>query len=298
MYKHLSRLAATALITTLGGWVGAIPTAQAWDVTYSFSGNGRIDTFTGNGGDITPGEDESISGTVTFRILRVTPPAGAYTDGETFANSWDNDWVLTEFRGLTSKTSLELDPAPFDSPSDDLFYNYEVNHLWDPEISKYSNQAGLKQYRKVDGMIVRYREAFLNRMMYSDPPWFAGLGFDPASSPQYNLLYRGDYWIDYTSGADWHGTNGRFDISAWVLVAVDLAPLVSKLATARGGKGLSVLISLVQAYYDAGDTTGACHTLTAFSRQARGLSHNQDFADMVEDANLDAELIGKILGCD
>jgi hypothetical protein len=312
MDKRVRKVTATAALGMMTGLLVSIPAAQAWDVTYDFKATGNIYHFE-NDGCSQPelGSSEEVTGSVTFKVLSVQPPASAYTDGQTYASCENCDWVVTEFTGETSEGSL--DPAPFDesAPSADLYYIYEVNNLYD---SNYSNQSGLKQYRKVDEDRVLYRDAFMHRFMYGESSWFSGLGFDPGRSPQYNYLYRGDYYIDYgqevcPEGSDRvgyypaYGTNGLFVIDAtaadaWVLSSIDLMPLADKLAATQGGKGLSVLVSSVQAYYDAGDVTSACQMLVAFSHQAQGLAHNRNFAEMVESATLDAELIGKILECD
>lgn len=310
MYKRLPRLVATALIATLGGWIAAMPAAQAWDVSYDFTASGEFARYRGCDEPEMLGQEE-IAGSVTFKVLTVAPPANAEDYG-THVQSWSKDWVLAEFSGETSQGPLG--PLPFDStsPAEGLRYLYGVAR--EPDTAAGHSQAALKQYLKVDydQNHVYYRDTFLNRFSYEEP-WFSGLNFDPGRSPEYNYLYRGDYYIDYSSypcpegsyAEGYHpawGTNGLFafwadEPDAWVVASLDLAPLADKLAALPGGRGLSVLISTVQAQYDAGDMAGACQMLTAFSSQARGLAHNQNFAEMAGDALLDAELIGKILEC-
>jgi len=238
---------------------------------------------------------------VSFKVLTVAPPANA-EDYETYVQSWAADWVLAEFSGTTPQGSL--DPMPFDSdsPSEGLRYLYAVAR--EPFTAAGHSQAALKQYLKVDydQNRVYYRETFLNRFSYGSP-WFSGLDFDPGRSPEYNYLYRGDYYLDYsyTCTEGWptpvYGTNALFVIDTWALDSIDLAPLADKLAATREGKGLAVLIRKVQAHYEAGDLTSACQMLTTFTRQAQGLEHNPNFAATAADAILDAQVIGKILDC-
>jgi hypothetical protein len=269
-------------------------------VSYNFTASGQVGRYTGCGGPEML-DPEEISGSATFKVLRVAPPDDAISDA-TYAASWEGGWVLVEFSGDT--TEGPLDPMPFDSapPYEGLEYLYAVTRQ--PSTAAGHSQAALKHYLKVDDDLNRvyYRETFLNRFSYGSP-WFSGLDFDPGRSPEYNFLYRGDWYFDYSHSCaegfptPTYGTNALFVIDTWDLAAIDLAPLADELAAVPGGKGLSVLIGSVQAYYDAGDTFSACSMLDAFLRQARGLARSAHLAEMAGGAIQDAELVRKILEC-
>ena len=239
------------------------------------------------------GAPEDISGAVTFKVMRVAPPADAYTDGATIAAYNGDGWIETEWQGYTSAGDIE--PVPL--PTGILVHSVAVHHGYDPDTSDYSSQDTVKYYYDTSGTVAfGTRFAGISRQTYGVDAWFNGLNFDPGRSPQYNFFWVADYTIDFAG--NYTGFSGGFLIDSWTLASLNLLPLAEKLAGVPQGSGLAMLIRSVQAYYDAGNTTGACRTLKAFTRQAYGLSNNQDFSEMANSAILDAEVIAKALGCD
>lgn len=294
MYKRTPTLTVTAVLAAVTGLTAMTPAAQAWEVKYNFTASGRINTFTGTADQWTEGEpEEVVGGAVTFKVLRVAPPADAYTDGTTIAAYNGDGWIETEWQGSTSAGDIE--PVPL--PTGVLVHSVGVHNGYDPGTSDYSSQDTVKYYYDTSGTVnFGTRYAGISRQTYGEAAWFAGLNFDPRQSPQYNFLWVADYAIDFSNNHT--GFSGGFLIDSWTLASLDLQPLADKLASVPQGRGLAVLISSVQAYYDAGDTTSACRMLTAFTRQAQGLSTNKNFSDMADGAILDADVIGTILECD
>jgi hypothetical protein len=286
-----SRSAWSGLLLALLGGTAAAPVVNAWDVTYDFTASGRNYTFTGNGAEWIEGDQETISGAVTFKVLRVAPPAGAITDHSTYAISNSGDWVEVEFTGETSAGPI----APSPNPGDLLRYDLQVANRYDPGASDYSAQAATKNYFDVSGSVdYGERSAGVNRFMYGGAPWFSGLNFDPRVSPQYNYLYANNY---SRIGDDYTGRAGSFAIDSWRLASIDLRSLAESLAAVGPGRSLASKIRQAQAYYDADDLQSACLMLADFANQVRA-QRGKSLTDQIADKlTADATAIITIVGC-
>jgi hypothetical protein len=278
---------------TLLGCTAAAPVVNAWDVTYDFTAWGWNSTFTGNGADAIDGPQETISGTVTFKVLRVAPPAGAITDGSTYAISNNDDWVEVEFSGETSAGPI----APSPNAGDLLRYDIHVtNRYTNPGNVDYSAQATWKNYFDVSGNVdYGERTAGVNRFMYGAAPWYNGLGFDSRMSPQYNYLYTSDY---SRIGANYTGRTGFFVIDGWTLASIDLQPLADSLMGVGPGHSLASKIRAAQAYYDAGDLQSTCLMLADFANQVEAQREKSLTGEIAEKLIADVAAIGTIVGCD
>jgi hypothetical protein len=292
MSKRMQMRSATAVLAAIAGLTVTVPVAQAWDVKYDFTASGHIYRFTGVEAVQVQGDTENVSGAVVFKVLRVAPPPDAYTDGTTIAAYNGDGWIETEWQGHTS--AGEIEPLPL--PTGILVHSVAVHNRYDPDTSDYSSQDTVKYYYDTSGAVAfGTRFAGIGRAMYVGVPWFAGLDFDPGVSPQYNFLWVADYSRDFAGNHT--GFSGNFLIDSWTLASLDVLPIAEELAEVPQASGLAMLIRSVQAHYDAGDVTSACRRLAAFTRQAQGLSNNDNFSEMASDLILDARLIAKILQC-
>lgn len=280
------------LLMSMIGCTLAAPAVNAWDVTYDFTAWGWNYTFTGIGAETIWGPQETISGSVTYKVLRVAPPPGAYTDGSTYAISNSGDWVNVEFSGETSAGPI----APSPSLGGLLRYDAQVtNRYTDPGNADYSAQATWKNYFDVSGNVdYGERAAGVNRFMYGAAPWFTGLNFDTGFSPQYNYLYTSDY---SRTGGNYTGRAGLFIIDSWTLASIDLQPLADSLLAVGPGRSLASKIRVAQAYFDADDLQSACLTLMDFENQVRALRDKALSGDVADKLTADAALIMSIIGC-
>lgn len=281
------------LLLTLLGCMAAAPVAYAWDATYDFTAWGWNYTFTGIGAEMIEGDQETVSGAVTFKVLRVAPPAGAITDGSTFAISNSGDWIDVEFTGETSAGPI----APSPNAGDLLRYDIQVtNRYTDAGNADYSAQATWKNYFDVSGNVdYGERTAGVNRFMYGAAPWFSGLSFDSRVSPQYNFLYTSAY---SRIGGNYTGRAGFFVIDSWTLASIDLQPLAESLLALGPGRSLAAKIRTAQAYYDAHDLQSACLMLADFANQVRVQRDKSLTGEVADKLTADAGAIMTIIGCD
>jgi hypothetical protein len=269
------------------------PAAQAWDVTYNFTAWGWNSTFTENGAESIQGDEETISGAVTYKVLRVAPPADAFTDGLTYAISNSGDWVEVEFSGETSAGPI----APSPNPGDLLRFDAQVyNRFTNPGNVDYSAQATWKNYFDVSGDVdYGERSAGVNRFMYGAAPWYAGLNFDSRQSPQYNYLYTGNY---SRTGGNYTGRSGFFIIDSWTLASIDLRPLADSLQGVGPGRSLASKILAAQAYYDAADLQSTCLMLSDFAAQVWAQRDKSLTGELADKLTADVTLIMTVIDCD
>jgi len=287
----------------------AAPAAWAYEVTYDFTAHGNIGTFTGNGADTTVGPEETISGTVTFNVLTVSPPAGAETDGITYAVGRNSTWVTAEFEGISSAGSIAAMPWGFGNESFEQWV--EVTNSIPPLDYRYTSQNIDTTYWAFtdDGTTHQSYTAF-HRLMYNADPWFSGLNWVETLSPQYNDFYFGKYSFDNTPEQNHHGYFGVFHVDTFVISSP--ATMLQRLHDDSVGKGLGKIlentVKLAQTYYSYGDRKqqATCATLKFYDFEVKVFnraSHTRrppswSIADAVADSLLEqSTTIQMAIGC-
>lgn len=300
MNMRFEELLATRLSLTVAALLLAAPVVQAYEITYDFTAHGTVTTFN-NEPTGTEGPEETISGSVTFDVRTVAPPAGATTLDGYYAVAWDDPavaddtWVIMSLTGTTSQGSLE----PAGLPGDALYHLIQVSNTFDSWCADYSIQGTTTQYFQAvgeGGALQHYDQVEFHRFTCDAPAWFDGLNFDSGLSPQYNYLYRSNYWISFATDPpyDKDGYASVFVIDTYV---VSLRPLAEAVAGVGPGQSLASKMRVAQAYYAAGDMQSTCLMLADFASEVRAQRGKKLTIALADKLTADTGAVMTVLGC-